>query len=88
MAVAIVFLLGIANFALHRAVLDSDHPAVRAFTGGRGTAGRGRVTLLLEYAVLVVAMTATWRNGSWAFAYAFYTACNAGSAWAILTRRM
>ncbi|MCL6249978.1 hypothetical protein M3P36_02790 [Altererythrobacter sp. KTW20L] len=86
MAVGIVFLLGIASFALHSAVLASGHVVVRAFTGSGAVSSR--LTLVLEFAVLVVAMAAAQADSAWGWAYAIYTACNAAAGWAILTGRM
>ena len=86
MAVALVFLLGIANFALHSAVLGSGHVVVRALTGSGAVTGR--LTLVLEFAVLVVALLASQVDGIWGWAYAIYTAMNASAAWAILTGRL
>ena len=86
MALGIVFLLGIANFALHSAVLGSGHVVVRALTGSGAVTSR--LTLVLEFAVLVVALMVTQADGTWLWAYAIYTGCNAAAAWAILTGRM
>lgn len=86
MAVIMVFLLGVANFAWHRAVLESGHSVVRAIT--RGGIGAAMVTLGLEFVLLLAALAATWVNGAWAWAYGFYSLCNGGAAWAILTRRI
>jgi hypothetical protein len=86
MAIAIVFLLGIANFALHRAVLGSGHAVVQAMVrpGGPG----GKLTLALEFVLLLAAMLATSGSASWAWAYAIYSLCNGAAAWAILTGRI
>lgn len=86
MAIAIVFLLGIANFALHRAVLGSGHVVVRAMArpGGPG----GMFTLALEFVLLLAALLATTASASWAWAYALYSLCNGAAAWAILTGRI
>lgn len=86
MAVAFVFLLGIANFALHSAVLGSGHVVVRALTGGGAVTSR--LTLVLEFAVLVVALMASQVDGTWGWAYALYTACNGAAGWAILSGRI
>ncbi len=86
MAVGIVFLLGIANFALHRAVLGSGHVVVRALTGSGAVTSR--LTLVLEFAVLVVALLAAQVDGTWGWAYALYTLCNGTAGWAILSGRL
>ena len=84
-AVLLTFLLGIANFALHKAVLESGHPAL----------GRmpvlvlgGKASLLTEFIVLLGAMLLVGNGYSgWGLAYLCYTAFNALAAWLILTRR-
>ncbi|TIX49124.1 hypothetical protein [Alteraurantiacibacter aquimixticola] len=88
MAIAIVFLLGIANFACHRAVLASGHPLVRQFLG-RGGVMRPEVTLALEFVILLVALLVV-ANGhtGWGWAYALYSIGNGVSAWVILTNRI
>jgi hypothetical protein len=86
--ILIAFLLGISNFALHRAVLESGHPLLDRSTWAIGKPG-GRFSLTLEFAALLAAMLAI-ANGStgWAWAYAAYSLTNAISAWLILTRRI
>lgn len=86
MAIAIVFLLGIANFAMHRAVLDSGHVVVRAMTGGSETTAR--VTLALEFILLLSALLAASADPRWAWAYVGYSVFNLLAGWAILTRRI
>ena len=86
MAIAILFLLGIANFAVHRAVLDSGHVVVRAMTGSSGAASR--LTLALEFFLLLAAMFAAAADPRWAWAYVGYSLFNLAAGWAILTRRI
>ena len=87
MIVAIIFALGIANFALNRAVLDSGHELVAQFPGLFG--GKGLVSLGFEFAVLLAAMLFA-ANGSpgviWA--YAIYSGANAVAAWLVLSQRI
>ncbi len=88
-AIALIFLLGIANFAAHRAVLDSGHVMVRSLVSGRmARLGAARFTLGLEFVVLLVAMLAANADPAWGWAYAGYSAINALAAWAILTGRV
>ena len=88
MAIVIVFLCGIANFAAHRAVLESGHPLVRQMHRG-GPWLRPRVTLAVEFVALLVAMLlVAGGSGGWAWAYALYTIASGWTAWAILTGRM
>lgn len=86
--ILIVFCLGIGNFALHRAVLESGHPLIGQIPRQVGWLGR-RLTLVAEFAVLLVAMLLTangWAALAWA--YAAYSALNALAAWLILTGRV
>ena len=86
--VLIAFLLGVGNFALHKAVLESGHPLLGqlpSFTNALG----GRLSLIMEFAVLLAAMLLIW-NGRPAviWGYLAYTAFNGGSAWLILSGRI
>ncbi|QUL37253.1 hypothetical protein [Erythrobacter sp. JK5] len=87
-AVAIIFLLGIGNFAIHRAVLESGHPLVGQMPGFVRSVG-GRLTIVAEFVVLLAALLLA-ANGwpALAWAYLAYTALNAGAAWLILTGRV
>jgi len=86
--VFVIFGLGVVNFALHAAVLKSGHPMVEEM-GAFFRALGGRLSLVAEFAVLLVAMLLAangWSTLVWA--YAGYSALNGVSAWAILTRRI
>jgi len=82
-----IFVLGVGNFAMHRAVLESGHPVLGRL---RDLPRATRLLLLgLEYAVLVAALLLVYRGQpGWGWAYALYTLANAMSAWLILSRRM
>lgn len=83
-----MFFLGVGNFALHQAVLDSGHPLVGQMPGFVQLLG-GRLTLVAEFLVLVAAMLLAangWEGLVWA--YGFYSALNALSAWLILSGRI
>ena len=84
----IVFALGIANFAMHKAVLESGHPLLEQLPWVAGE-GRFPTSLALEFLVLlgVLALARFGWNGA-VLGYAFYTACNAASAWYILKERL
>ncbi len=88
MVIFFVFLMGVGNFALHRAVLGSGHPAlaeVAWLVQGLG----GRASLLLEFALLLAALLlAAGGHPGWAWAYLAYSVLNALAAWLILSRRM
>ncbi len=81
-------LLGIGNFALHKAVLESRHPMLAEtpwFSGQRG----GTISMAVEFLVLVVALwlVADGQTG-WGFAYLVYSLANGFSAWLILSKRV
>jgi hypothetical protein len=88
MVIFFVFLLGIGNFALHRAVLGSGHPALAQLKWLAG-AMAGRASLLLEFALLFVALLlAAGGHPGWAWAYLGYSVLNGVAAWLILSRRI
>ncbi len=84
---AVAFACGIANFAMHKAVLASGHPILSQLPW-LWRANDGRIGLTAEYLVLLGAMltVASGANG-WGWAYAIYTGVNALCAWLILTGR-
>ena len=55
MAVILVFLLGIGNFAVHKAVLESRHPLLGRVPGFFNLLG-GRFSLGLEFVMLLGAL--------------------------------
>ena len=85
MAIVIVFLLGIANFAAHRAVLESGHPLVAAMPRALQVLG-GRLGLLVEFVMLLGSlwMVSVGETG-WALGYTAYSIVNALAAWLILS---
>ncbi len=87
-ALAILFALGVSNFALHRAVLESGHELIGHLPPAVRIAG-GRLTLLVEFGVLLTAMLLAaqgWSAMVWI--YGGYSALNLASAWAILSGRI
>lgn len=88
MALVAIFLLGIGNFALHRAVLESGHPMLAQPRWYLHRLG-GRVTLATEFLLLFAAMLLAAQGWTWVAAvYAGYTALNAVAAWLIISRRV
>ena len=88
LSLAIMFLLGIGNFALHRAVLESGHPLLGQMPSFVQLLGI-RLTLVAEFLVLLAAMLLAangWPGLVWA--YAGYSSLNALSAWLILTGKV
>jgi len=81
-------MLGVGNFALHRAVLESGHPLLGQLGRLFGSLG-GRGSLALEFALLLIALLlVAGGHSGWAWAYAGYSAFNGFSAWLILSRRI
>lgn len=88
MAIFLTFLFGIANFALHKAVLESRHPMLQQLPWMSNLHG-GRFSLGLEFLVLLGVLLLVGDGGSgWAWGYAAYSSLNALSAWLILTHRV
>lgn len=88
MALIAIFLMGIGNFALHKAVLESGHPLLGAMPWFVHLLG-GRMTLVTEFLVLLAALMLAangWPGLVWA--YLLYSALNAVAAWLILTDRL
>ncbi|MEC7623665.1 MAG: hypothetical protein VYA25_05725, partial [Pseudomonadota bacterium] len=67
MTIGILFILGIANFALHRAMLDSDHPLLASLPPALRANG-GRLSLAFEFLILLLAMLLAangWPSAAW-----------------------
>ena len=88
MAILVIFFLGIGNFALHKAVLESGHPLIGQMPWFVHMLG-GRATMLTEFLVLLAALLLAangWPGLAWA--YGIYSVLNLVSAWLILTDRI
>lgn len=88
MALIIIFILGVANFAMHRAVQDSDHPLLGQAPWFFSAMG-GWLSLSVEFVMLLgsMAMAASGSPG-WAWGYAAYSVTNAAAAWLMLSGRI
>jgi hypothetical protein len=88
MAILLIFLLGVANFAMHKAVLESGHPLLGQVPWFVHMLG-GRASLIVEFVMLLGAMLMV-ASGSmgWAIGYLGYSAINVGAAWLILSGRI
>lgn len=88
MALVAIFLLGVGNFALHQAVVDSGHRLIGDVPLAPGDVGR-RILLGTEFLVLLIAMLLA-ANGwpALAWAYFLYTCINGLTAWLILSGRL
>jgi hypothetical protein len=88
MAIALLFLLGIANFAMHKAVLESGHPLLRQVPWYYHMLG-GRFSMSVEFLMLLGAMLMVDSGAmAWAWGYGIYSAVNAVSAWIVLSGRV
>lgn len=88
MVILFVFLLGVGNFTLHKAVLESDHPLIAQMAWLVNRLG-GRGSLALEFVLLLAVMllVAAGHPG-WAWAYLGYSVLNAVSAWLVLSGKV
>ncbi|EIZ78405.1 hypothetical protein WSK_3024 [Novosphingobium sp. Rr 2-17] len=87
-ALVLVFFFGVFNFAAHKAVLESRHPALTRVPMLSHPLG-GRISLMLEFAVLLAAMVmVTTGSSGWAWVYAIYTALTVAGAWLLMGSRL
>jgi len=85
MALVVIFCLGVANFAMHRAVLESRHPALGHIPWAANRTGAW-FSLLVEFVMLLGAMLMSEQGAvGWMWGYAVYTLANGAGAWLILT---
>lgn len=83
-----VFLLGVFNFAAHKAILESGHPVLAQLPWLFETMG-GRLSLTLEFAMLLGTLLTVGQGWTgWGLVYAGYSLLNLGSAWLILSGRV
>ena len=88
MVLIALFLLGVGNFAVHKAVLESGHPMLDALPSFYRSGG-GRFSLMFEFFMLLAAMvlaSQAWAGMAWA--YGIYSLFNFATAWLILTGRI
>lgn len=84
----IIFLLGVANFALHRAVLESGHPLLGSAPWYVHLLG-GRISLVTEFLLLFAALLLAAQGWPWlVWAYLGYSALNGLGGWLVLTGRV
>ncbi|HUQ13819.1 MAG TPA: hypothetical protein VM055_06035 [Novosphingobium sp.] len=88
MAILVTFLLGIGNFTLHKAVMESGHPLLGRLPWFYHALG-GQFSLGVEFLMLLAALlfVAQGLFGA-AVAYIVYSMLNSFSAWLILTDRV
>jgi len=88
MLLTICFLLGVANFYMHKAVADSGHPIVEETkrTFGRHIGPYG--SYAIELALLIGAMwLANAESLAVSLLYAAYTAINGIATWMLLSNK-
>ena len=88
MAILIIFLLGIGNFALHRAIMDSGHPLLGQMPWFYHALNR-RLSLVVEFLMLLGGLLLAAEGVAWgALGYLAYSLLNALSAWLILSGKV
>jgi hypothetical protein len=88
MGILLTFLLGIGNFTLHKAVMESGHPLLGRLPWFYHALG-GRFSMAVEFLMLLAALLFVAQGFGWAaVAYLVYTMLNGFSAWLILTGRV
>ncbi len=89
MYLIVSFLLGIANFAMHKAVVESGHPFVEDTKLYFGKHFGRNGSYALEFGILLGAMLLShWGSGLILVFYALYTVFNGIAAWLLLSRRL
>ena len=84
----VLFVLGVVNFAVHKAVLESGHPLIEQL-GWMRRVVIVPVSLWVEYAVLLTALAFAQNGwGGAVFAFSAYTAFNAATGWFVLSGRL
>lgn len=89
MALIVIFLLGVGNFAMHKAVLESRHLLLGQAPSFVHMLGDGKFGLAVEFLVLLGSMLMVDSGAlGWAWGYAIYSLANAAAAWMILSNRV
>jgi hypothetical protein len=87
-AILVIFLLGIGNFAFHGAILEGRYRLLRSLPAAVRVLG-GRASLVAEFVVLLAALLlVATGHGAWGWAYFGYTLLNAFAAWLIVSQRL
>jgi hypothetical protein len=85
MAIVALFMLGIANFAMHKAVLESGHPLLGRTPWFVHMLG-GRFGMGIEFLILLGAMLMVDSGAlGWGWGYGVYSLANGLAAWLILS---
>jgi hypothetical protein len=88
MALVFIFIMGVANFAMHKAVLESGHPMLAQLPSIFRSPG-GKISMVVEFLMLLGTMLVVANGASqWVWGYVAYSVMNALSAWLILSQRI
>ncbi len=88
-ALILCFLLGIGNFAAHKAVLESGHPFVRDAKYYFGRHFGQNTSYILEFVALSAAMIFAFAGSTIVLiAYLTYSLANMIAAWLLLSGRV
>jgi hypothetical protein len=88
MLLTICFLLGIANFYMHKAVAESGHPIVEETKRYVGRHFGPYGSYAIELALLIGAMWLAHAGSLWVLLlYAAYTAINGVATWLLLSNK-
>ncbi|QKG70882.1 hypothetical protein [Erythrobacter mangrovi] len=88
MLLALLFICGVLNFALGKAMLESGNPILDSLPPALRRGG-GRVSLMLEFLILLAAMflaASGWKAAAWL--YGAYTAVNGTFCWLLIKGRI
>lgn len=84
----LAFILGVGNFAMHKAVLESGHPLLGEMPWFVHMLS-GRFSIAVEFVMLLAAMLMGANGYPQAiWAYFAYTVANGVAAWLIISRRV
>ena len=87
-ATVFILLLGVVNFALHKAVIESRHPLLGQVPWFVHLLG-GRISMAAEFLLLLGALLLSAEGFSpWGWAYLLYSIFNGIAAWLILSGRI
>ena len=88
MTILIIFLLGVGNFALHTAIMESGHPLLGQMPWFYHALSR-RLSLVVEFLMLLAGLLLAAEGAAWgAIGYLVYSLLNGLSAWLILAGRV
>lgn len=85
--VVLTFLLGVGNFAMHKAVLESRHPMLAQMPWFEMFGGR--FSMAIEFILLAGALLLTVSGQpAWGLGYLGYSVLNGVAGWLIVTRKV